>query len=353
MLVPLVHVSVAYINEASRDMARADVQAGHNVYFIDAGITIKGKLEKPQIGAIDNRAGFKLETANPTLLDDADIIIMHTGVSDSYLVRNQAPLLWVVHGRPLACFRPERMGNGQSYSLYNTVSNWKRTKGMLYFWKEFQPHWEGIFNNKDIILDYPVIDENRFSITKAQSVLKSKGKINILVCDSAREDIDNYELTIGLCEAAKVNPEIKVHFYGIDMVDGKLSNCYNLLLGKLKALGALGDVSGRVTEMEKIFNSVDCIISPNKIITRTIGEALSCGVPVISHNNTHNLVSDYTCDMTDPADIAEAVGIFVHDKKNDLINKNEIRDRASVFSLKNYSDKMSIEYKRIVEGGIK
>ena len=352
MLVHLLHVSVAYINEASRDMARADVQAGHNVYFVDAGITINGKHEKGQVGAVDDRAGFKLTTCSPDMLNVADLIVMHTGVSDSYLVRNQAPLLWVVHGRPLACYRPERMGNGQSYSLYNTVARWPRTKGMLYFWKEYQPHWEGVLSGKDIVLDHPVIDETRFKITNDPSVLKSPGKYNILVCDSEREDIENYELTVGLIEAAKVYPGLKVHFYGIDMPNGQLSNCRNILLGRLKELNALGDVSGRVPTMENIYNSVDCVISPNKITTRTIGEALSCGVPVISHNNKMNLDSDYKCDMADPADIVEAVGLFVNDKEAG-IDRDAIRKRAEVFSLKNYSDRINIEYKRILEGGIK
>jgi len=336
--------------ESARDMVRADVLGGHTVTFIDAGVTSKGVRSEPVIGGIDNRAGFELTTVNPSELDDADFIIMHTGFPDRYLVRNQADLIWVVHGRPLACFKPERMGTGQSYSLYNTMSNWKRTKGMLYFWKEFQPHWEGVLNGKDIILDYPVIDEERFIDDGNKMTLQKSGEINILICDSEREDIELYELTVGLCEAVKKFPELKIHFYGLDMPDGKLDNCHNLLLGKLQKLNALGSVSGRIGDMEKLYNAVDCVMSPNRIITRTIGEALSCGIPVISQNNKMNLLSDYTCDMSQTQDIVDIISLFVHDKKNGLINKNEIRDRASVFSLKNYSNAMNIEYERILEG---
>jgi hypothetical protein len=336
--------------EAARDMARADIYGGNTVYFIDSGITINGKREKSQIGVIDDRADFKLTTAKHELLNDADIIIMHTGISDSYLVKNQAPLIWVVHGRPLACFRPERMKKGQSYSLYNTVAKWKRTKGMLYFWREFQPHWDGVLEGKDIILPYPVVDENRFNTNKEKYQFKNPGKINILVCDSEREDIDLYELTVGLIEAAKQFPEIKIHFYGLNMPNGKLDNCYNILLGRLKNLNCLGDISGRVRNMETLYNAADCLISPNKIITRTIGEALSCGCSVISQNNSLNLVSDYTCDMSEPKDVIEAISLFVNDFKNNSINRDSIKTRAKVFSLKVYSDYMNEVYNKVISG---
>jgi len=351
----IAHVSPFAVNrcglyESARDMARADTLGGNHVSFIDAGVATKTKREVPVIGGSDDRAGFNIVTGNPKVLDSADIIIMHTGFNDSYLVKNQAPLLWVVHGRPLACFRPERMKSGQAYSLYNTVSNWPRTKGMLYFWPEFKTHWEGVLHGKDIVLDYPVIDELRFRCLENTQVLKKKGDINILVCDSEREDVDLYEMVVGLVEAAKKYQGLKIHFYGMDIPDGKLANCHNILLGKLKAVGALGDVSGRIGDMEKVYNSVDCVMSPNRIITRTIGEALSCGVPVISQNNSMNLLSDYTCDMAEPKDIVEAIGLFINDKNNGLINKRVITDRAQVFSLKNYSDKMNEVYRKIIEG---
>lgn len=350
----IAHVAPFAVNrcglyEAARDMARADILGGNTVSFIDAGVTSKGVRSEPVIGGVDNRSGFNLVTASPDMLNIADIIIMHTGFNDSYLVKNQAPLIWAVHGRPLACFKPERMKTGQSYSLYNTVSKWPRTKGMLYFWPEFKSHWENVLSDKDIILDYPVIDETRFINNGDKFNLKNSGETNILVCDSEREDIELYELTVGLCEAAKKYKGLKIHFYGMDMPEGKLANCHNILLGKLKKLGALGDVSGRIGDMEKLYNAVDCVISPNRIITRTIGEALSCGVPVISQNNRSNLLSDYTCDMAEPEDVVEAVGIFLNDKKNNLINKSEIRKRSSVFSLKNYSNKMNEIYKNIIE----
>lgn len=337
--------------EAARDMMKADFVGGNEVYFIDTGIIKDGKNEGRKVGAVDNRAGFKIETCKPIEINNADIIIMHTGFSDNILVQSNAPLIWVIHGRPLACFRPERMKQGQSYSMYRNVSHWQRTKAMMYFWKEYIDHWKDIIpNEKHLVLDYPVIDEHRFNSTKEKYQFKNHGKYNILICDSERIDNDLYELIIGVTKAAEILKDFKFHFYGISLDDGKMHNCYNLLLKRLKDLGCLGDVSGRVRNMETLYNSADCIMSPNRIITRTIAEALSCGCPVISQNNpyTKNIV-DITCDMAIPEDVVQALQLFKVNKDNNNFDKNKIQSRARVFNLENYYKKMNQIYKSLVK----
>jgi hypothetical protein len=326
-------------------MARADIYGGNEVIFVDTGITSNAVREAPLVNAIDERAGFRLQTAEPKLIDTADIIIMHTGAIDNWIVKNQTPLIWVVHGRPLACFRPETQGKGESYSLYADVSSWKRTKKMLYFWQEFTPHWQPIFNGKDLILDYPVIDETRFCNVGDKHKFGNHGKYNILVCDSQREDIDLYEMVVGLLHACEKYPGMKIHFYGFDM---PIPNCWNILLGKLKDIGGLGDLSGRVTNMELVYRACDCLISPNRIITRTIGEALNCGIPIISQNNPYNMVSDYTCDMSNPDDVLEAISLFVRDFDNKMIDKQAIIERSKVFNMANYSKRMNEIYKEVI-----
>jgi glycosyltransferase involved in cell wall biosynthesis len=336
--------------EAARDMSRADILGGNNVYFVDAGVSRNGVRENGIVGQVDQRGDFRLETNDPSFINEADIIIMHTGCNDGWIVKTQAPIIWAVHGRPLACFRPERINKNDfnSFTLYHEISKWKRVKGMLYFWPEFKPYWESVLSSKDIVLDYPVIDERRFFI-KDINVLENKGEINLLLCDSEREDVCNYEVVNGLIQACKRFKNIKVHICGIDLLEGnKIPNCWDVVLGKLKELGGLGNIYGRLTNMLDVYNSVDCVISPNKIITRTIGEALTCGIPVISEVNETNLVSDYTCNMSNPKDVIQALEWFIDDFKNNKIDQEAIRKRAEVFSLKNYSIKMNEIYKKVL-----
>lgn len=329
--------------ESARDMARADIHGGNDVIFIDAGITVNGVRQEHKIGAIDDRAGFKLETADPALINNADVIVLHTGVLDNWLVKCQAPIAWIIHGRPLACFRPELQGKGISYSLYQNLAQWPRTKKMVYFWPEFKPHWDVfLHDDKTACFDYPVIDENRFNPDGAKHTFETPGKYNILICDSSREDIDLYELAIGCIEAVKQIPGLKFHFYGFDF---PIPNCWNIVLGKLKELGGLGDICGRVNPMENIYRAADCLISPNRIITRTIAESLCCGTPVISENGCK--VADYTCNMSNPNDIVDAIKLFVNDYDNKQ-HKSGVLERAKLFNMTNYSNKMNEIYKEVV-----
>lgn len=337
--------------EAAADMAHADALSGHNVYFVDAGITVNGERQPPVVGGTVERGNFKLETCEPKYLDDCDIILMHTGAPDSWLVRNQIPLIWVVHGRPRACFIPEINNNVSSYSLYSHVSSWKRSKKMLYFWKEFKPHWEFLFNGKDLILEYPPISEKRFNTDNIVHPLQNKGDINFLICDSVREDIDIYESVIGFIEAAKTHKNIKLHFYGFDYDINNLPNAWKLLINRLKELNVLGDVVPRVDNMELVYRACDCLISPNRIITRTIGESLMCGTPVIAQNPCS--VADYTADFAQPDDIKQAIELFINDKmiNSDTVDRNMIAKHAyKRFNLNRYSEAMNYVYNEILEG---
>jgi hypothetical protein len=334
--------------ESARDMARADIMGGNEVVFIDAGIVKDGVQEPQKFGEVDDRAGFRLVSANNDMINTSDVLIMHTGFSDSWIVRSQIPIIWVVHGRPLACFKPENAGKGNSYSLYRTVSLWPRSKKMLYFWPEFRPYWEGVFpDEKHLVFKYPVVDETRFKVTNKIDI-KSRGKYNIVICDTNRDDIDNFELVNGLVEAVKQIKGLKIHFCGLEF---PLTNAWNILLGKLKAVNGLGDCYERLKNMENIYNTFDCLISPNRIITRTICEALCCGLPVINQNNQNNIVCDYTCDMADTKDVVEAVKLFVYDFDNGKINKQKIIERSKVFNMKPFSNTMNEVYKKIIYKG--
>jgi hypothetical protein len=93
--------------------------------------------------------------------------------------------------------------------------------------------------------------------------------------------------------------------------------------------------------MEKLYNVVDCVISPNKIITRVIGESLSCGTGVISQTNNHNTISNVQCDLTEPTDTLDGVLSFLNNK----LSKSKNTERANVFSMANYSNFANRIYK--------
>lgn len=335
----------AGLYEAARDMIKADFLAGHEIIVIDAGITQDGKMvQEGKAGQIDKRPNFTLVTDEIDRIDEADIIIMHTGISDSLLVRNQTPLIWVVHGRPLACFRPESQGKGNSYSLYRNVSRWKRTKKMLYFWRQFENHWKPIFKEKSLCLYSPPIDSLPFANIEKHE-FSVRGKYNFLLCDTDREDIDIYNTLIGFMRAGEKIEGLKLHIYALEF---PLKDCYNILLGEMKERGLIGDLMPRVTYLNKVYNSADCLITPNSIITRTIGEAVQSELAIIANNPCS--ATRYTCDFNNSNELSDKIIEFCQD----FNNNNVINDYGIIktdMSLENYSRQMNLVYEEILEGG--
>lgn len=332
--------------EAARDMCMADALSGHSALFFDTGVIENNQQASPQIGAIDERGNFKLQVSNLNELNNLDLVIAHTGINDNWLARIDAPVIWVLHGRPLACFRPEIQGKNQSYSLYNTVGHWKRIKKLLYFWDEFTPYWDNCLpRNKMVCLPAPPIDNYRFNAGGEKYKLKNPGKYNILICDSMREDFCNYEIVNNLIEVCKIHNGIKVHFFG--SIDFPAANCWNILLNKLKDLDSLGDIEGRVTFIEQIYRSVDLVISPNKIITRTIGESIMSGTPTMTQQG--NKVGTYQCDISNTKDFIEGFEIFKNDKDSNVDYTEVFQPVKETLSLEAYIKNITPIYKEVLQ----
>lgn len=330
--------------EASRDMYRADIESGHEVYFFDAGLPEKDGRKEIQIGAVDDRNDFKLVTSHPDLIEDCDILIMHTGIDDKYVVRSTASIIWMLHGKPLDCFRPEEQGGRNSYTLYKEVCSWKRCKKAVYFWPEYKPFWLPIIPDKLHLIDFPVIDENRFNDTGEIYQIKDKGKYNVMICDSARADIDLFELGIACIETAKAIPGIKFHFVG--SVNVPIKPCWKYVLDCLEQIGGLGDIVPRVVNMPMFYRAMDLLFTPNRIINRCVAESLCCGTPVISEFGC--IVADYTCYIPNPDDVVNVFKAFTKDFDNGNFKRNEVKKRSILFNMKHYSKEMNKLYNSII-----
>jgi glycosyltransferase involved in cell wall biosynthesis len=336
------------IYEACRDMMRADVLAGHDVYFVDNGFEKDGKIECKPIGTVDDRGGFKLVTSNPIDIDGADLIVAHTMPRNEYIIRNQVPIVFIAHGRPLDSFRLENNSdNLKSYTYMHDVANYPRVKKIVHFWSEFTPFWSIFPENKVVALDYPTIDQIRFSPKGEKHIIedKNKGEYNILICDSWRTDMDMFEIFNGAIQAAREIKNIKFHFYAMEAKDGKLKKCWEVLVHELRKLGALGETCGRMADMEKVYRSMDAVLTPHRIIVRTISESLSCGTPVIADEKCK--VAQFGCDPHDPYSVADAIKRFVaSDKKQ---NVKDVLKIAPNFNSIPYSIQMDKIYKEILK----
>lgn len=326
--------------EAARDMIVADRQAGYDSELVDTGAVINGKYVNGQgkVGQEDNRGRDFISTASPLVAREADILIAHTGTPDPWISTCQAPLIWMLHGRPQACFRPEQFGHSNSYSLLANVAAWPRVKKVVSFWPYHRPFWLPIIpEDKLVVLDAPPIDQGRFGPDgPAHDYGVMGGEVNVVLADSMREDIDLYEVTNGAIAYARANSNVKFHFYAIQ----EPLLCWEHLIGELRMLGSLGEVWARRPMMEEIYRAADIVLSPHRITTRVIAEAICCGTPVIAaRGNEH---SSWHCDPADPYDVADAILIAVKELKDKVVN-------ADAFSLARYNKQMEKIYTEVLQ----
>ena len=351
----IVHVApygpnCAGIYEAARDMVRADIQQGHKAFFVDAGAQAVGSPTRNpcKVGAVDDRAGFSIITASPDVCNSADVIMLHTGCDNQWLVWNQAPVIMVVHGTPIAAFRVEQRGPQQSYSVYTVGAGWPRVKAMLYFWPEFRPYWDVVFPpEKSVVFDYPPIDQARFSSQGNGDEWEiprfQRGQYNGLICDSWREDSDILEIVHGAMEASKRIQGLTWHIYAANQPLGP----YEHIIKAMRSHGWLGTIAGRSPNMEQLYRSFDFVLSGRRSISRVIAEALSCGTPVIADSGC--TTASYVADKESPTDIADAIQKLIGRLDNDREGlTQEALTISKRFDLNAYGQAISKVYERIV-----
>jgi hypothetical protein len=246
-----------------------------------------------------------------------------------------------VHGRPLACFRPEQNSQGGSFSLYSNVSKWNRTKGMLYFWEEHKECWSHFFNGKDIVLSAPPIDINVYSSKGDKYDIQDKGAHNVLICDSTREDIDLFETFINLIKASEKIKNIKIHYFGHEHHG---IPCWDMLIRLMQEKNILGDVHGRVTNMELVYRSMDVLVSPNKILTRTVAEALCCGLHVLGNSGNKHGLHSKSANFASSNEFTSALEYVL---SLDKLTDTKIAELHNIFSLDTYYKQISEVYKNV------
>ncbi len=325
--------------EAARDMIVADKVFGHESNLVDTGATVNGEAAvQGEVGKIDARGMTEVITASPDVAMYADVLIAHTGVPDPWISKCQAPLIWMLHGRPQACFQPEQFGRGHSFSLINMLASWPRVKAMVTFWPYHEKFWLPIIPREKLIcFQAPPVDCSRFAVTgKTHDYSIMGDEINVVLADSWREDVDLYEITNGVIEFARREQGVKFHFYGVDGPPA----CWEYLFNDLRMYGALGEIWARRPGMDEVYRAADVILSPHRITTRVIAEALCCGTPVVAAQGCSH--ATWTCDPGNPDSVATALSRAIKQiKKSPQAVKKRVKKVSKEFSLAVYAGCMN------------
>ena len=114
--------------------------------------------------------------------------------------------------------------------------------------------------------------------------------------------------------------------------------CWEVLIQELYNLNALGELYIRMPNMETIYRSMDVVLTPHRIVTRVIGEALSCGIPIITSNGCK--VSQFHCDPHNPYSVSKAITEFIN--SDQIQNKKNALEESKKFNYDIYLENVPV-----------
>jgi len=212
--------------------------------------------------------------------NEADILVGHSGFPDT-LQNLDKPYIMCMHGRPRSSFKLEWYKEYPIYSGYVGLNEQKRIRKFVTFWKEHIPQHELIIDPEKLKYIPPCVDLDVYNPEGDVAKLDGVGEFNILIADIWRHDIDPYDL-VHICNIfCKRHPEAKFHMFGCRPTNQL--GPWGVLLGRIKMLhGTLGTHVAMISKMPDVYRSVDMMVTPHRIATRTVREALASGLPLVA-----------------------------------------------------------------------
>lgn len=251
-------------------------------------------------------------------VDGCDVLVSHSGLG-VYEKEKNIPFVHVLHGRPESSFLLERTDKVAVYTYVAAIANDERYKAFVTFWPEHRDYWSMFVPEEKLHVVSPPVDLEKWTPDgpKGYKFGGKKGEINCVITDMWREDKTPFHAIHGFHEYAKSNPGAKLHLYGIN---GNRKGI-DVMLRKLKQQGSLGEVKGHVAGLENVYRAADMVLTPHRIATRTVREALACGCPVVADVRSSHAQS--RADVESPASWSEAIARETGDRE-------QARERAEM-----------------------
>ena len=222
----------------------------------------------------------------------SDILVSHSGLEKTQFGESKIPRIHVAHGRPNSSYRLERTRQSPIYKSYHEMSGDDRWKVMITLWPGYEHFLKLLFPrvvvmNAFVDLDFWKPLETKFDFDGKTS------EVNIVTTDIWRMDKDPFWAIHAFAMFAENCPGAKLHIYGLTgPPEGR-----NTLLECLDERGILGDVKPMVNYLRDVYNAADVLVTPHKIATRVVREALACGTQVVA--GAGNPYTPYTADIED------------------------------------------------------
>lgn len=241
-------------------------------------------LEEPVRGQFYSRVGLHygdIKTISPEWAKSCDILVRHSAFPPD--VENiGTPIVMVIHGRPEYSFMLEYTGHGPIFSHMQKYAGNAQYKAFMVMGEEYVDVWKAILNTEAIITNVPLmVDLEKYNPWGDKHPLgDGDGCPNIMIADRWRFDTTPFYLVIAAAKfIAEECPTGKLQCFALP--DPK-NNYISSLIKPLMKQGIIGRALTAVENMDKLYRTVDFVLTPNNVSNRIIRESLASGCPIIT-----------------------------------------------------------------------
>lgn len=261
----------AGISGTAIDMVMAERTAGIDSQLID----YNGK--KPcKVGLTDGG----VTTIGPSWAKGADIIVRHSAIPLAIQKMNK-PQVMCIHGRPEYGFLLQYNKKMDLLDEYFKCAKDSRYKAFITFWKEHQSYLDRLLPGSNIEYVPAMVNLETYKPSGVRIDYDGDGGTpNILIADMFRDDTTPFNVLMAAAEyIERYNPAAKIHIYGLQRAGQNPVKC---VIDSLRKKGMIGQAKSITRDMPQIYRANDILVTPHRIATRVIREALASGLPIVA-----------------------------------------------------------------------
>ena len=258
------------------DMIRAERMMGIDAEFVDYGPDANGYVYS-KVGLVD---GDIVSMSPDWAYKHADILIRHSMIIEP-IARVGIPMILAMHGRPEYSYLLEHYGQSPVMSIMCNHETDLKYVAYISFWKEHQLFWSLMMPGRKVSYIPSMVNLKKFNPEGEKILFGNKaGFPNILIADMWCEDVTPFNAILGAALfKEKYVQGARVHLFGLPPTGKGFVTQY---ADKLRVAGVVGEANMLVPFMDKVYRSADILVTPHKIATRVVREALASGLPIVA-----------------------------------------------------------------------
>lgn len=307
----------------ARDIVKAERELGLDARLVDP--------KMPKVGEVHG-----VPVASHQWACSCPVWVSHSG-TNKCLEPEDRPVIHVMHGRPYSSYL---LGIQGKTHVYPVLMGWaEKYAAFVTLWEEFLPYWRHLLPAEKLHAAPPPVDLGAWTPDGPSGYRfgGKRGEVNVLITDIWREDKNPHETIHAFSLYAEKNPEARLHLYGLPR---NPSRALMSIFAPLKKRGVLGEAKGIVSGLANAYRAADVLITPHRIATRTVREALACGCSVVMSPRVGEQYTPYTCQCADIEGFAQQMDRAIQNRKAKRTDQTAI-NRAS--AMRHFDPKRTAE----------